>query len=284
MPTVAIFLLFISAALHTTWNVLLKQAGEKFIASWWTVVIGGVISLAVLLFIGLPPQTMWVFVFFSVLVEAGYFITLSYAYRDHDFSLVYPLARGTAPAFLTVWALSFIGERPTAGGLLGLGMIICGLLVIGAGTLLRSKTKNLHLKGILLGLMTALIISIYTAIDGAAVKQGHAMAYAFAIFTLIPAAIAPFVLRRYSWPQLIGSLNQQRILFLWIGLLGIVSYLIALAAYTFAPLSYSGAIREVSVVMGAFAGWQFLGEKLGRTRLIGAVIIFAGILAIAFFG
>ena len=32
------------------------------------------------------------------------------------------------------------------------------------------------------------------------------------------------------------------------------------------------------------AGWRFLGERLGIVRVIGAVIIFAGILTIALFG
>jgi uncharacterized membrane protein len=48
-------------------------------------------------------------------------------------------------------------------------------------------------------------------------------------------------------------------------------------------LSYSGAIREVSVVIGAFLGWIFLDEPMGSTRLIGSVVIFAGILTIALF-
>lgn len=284
MPILAIALLFVSAALHTTWNLLLKQAGEKFIATWWAVAIGGVISLAALLFTGLPPRAMWIFIFFSVLVEAAYFVTLSYAYQDHDFSLIYPLARGAAPAFLVTWSLFLLGEELTPPGLLGLALIIFGLLIIGAVTLLRAESKNIHLKGITLGLTTALFISIYTAIDGTAVRQGHALAYAFVVFGSIPVFTAPFVLRRYPWPQLLDAWSAQRIRFLIIGLLSVFSYLIALLAYTFAPLGYSGAIREVSVVMGAFAGWQFLGEKLGATRLVGAAIIFAGILVIALFG
>jgi drug/metabolite transporter (DMT)-like permease len=36
--------------------------------------------------------------------------------------------------------------------------------------------------------------------------------------------------------------------------------------------------------MGAFAGWKFLGEKLGRIRILGAVVIFIGIILIAVFG
>jgi drug/metabolite transporter (DMT)-like permease len=36
--------------------------------------------------------------------------------------------------------------------------------------------------------------------------------------------------------------------------------------------------------MGAFAGWQFLGEKMGWRRVAGATVIFAGIVVIALFG
>jgi drug/metabolite transporter (DMT)-like permease len=64
----------------------------------------------------------------------------------------------------------------------------------------------------------------------------------------------------------------------------VVAYLLALIAYTFAPLSYSGAIREVSVVIGAFLGWRFLNEKMGSRRVLGAAVIFAGILVIAILG
>ncbi|HEX2696246.1 MAG TPA: DMT family transporter [Anaerolineales bacterium] len=284
MPLAAIGLLFLSALLHTTWNLLLKKSDDKFVASWWTVVVGGVLSLAVMFFVGLPARTLWAYLFFSVLVEAAYFVTLSLAYRDHDFSLIYPLARGAAPAFLALWSLIFIGERPTLGGFIGLGLIIAGLLIIGTSTLLQSETKSIHLKGIALGLTTALFISTYTAIDGTAVKQGHAVAYAFAIFTLIPVAVAPYVLTRYPFQKLIGVWNQGRSRFVLIGILGVAAYFVALMAYRFAPLSYSGAIREVSVVIGAFAGWKFLGERLGGTRLIGAAVIFAGILVIALFG
>jgi drug/metabolite transporter (DMT)-like permease len=66
--------------------------------------------------------------------------------------------------------------------------------------------------------------------------------------------------------------------------MGIVAYLFALFAYSLAPGNYSEAIREVSVVIGALAGWQFLGEKMGKIRVLGAVVIFTGIILIAVFG
>jgi uncharacterized membrane protein len=40
----------------------------------------------------------------------------------------------------------------------------------------------------------------------------------------------------------------------------------------------------VSVVIGAVLGGQFLEEKMGGTRVLGSIVIFAGILIIAIFG
>jgi drug/metabolite transporter (DMT)-like permease len=104
------------------------------------------------------------------------------------------------------------------------------------------------------------------------------------MFTLIPVWSTPFVLRNYGWSQVVAEWKIQPVRFLIAGFLGVLAYLIALYAYSFAPVSYSSAIREVSVVLGALAGWRFLGETLGPFRVIGAFIIFSGILIIALFG
>ena len=86
----------------------------------------------------------WKCAIFSILTEAVYFITLSYAYHDNEFSLVYPVARGSAPAFLALWSFVFLHERLTSGGIVGLAMIIIGLFIIGLSTLLRSHVNHLH--------------------------------------------------------------------------------------------------------------------------------------------
>ena len=45
MPLGALALLFGSAILHTTWNLLLKQAGEKYMATWWGMLLGSLLFL-----------------------------------------------------------------------------------------------------------------------------------------------------------------------------------------------------------------------------------------------
>lgn len=284
MPILAILLLLTGAILHTGWNLILKRSKDKYVASWWMVVSGGVVALVGLAFTGLPVREMWIFAFFSILTEAAYFVILSYAYRDNEFSLIYPVARGAAPAFLTVWSFLFLGEQPTSGGLLGLGLIIVGLLIIGGSALLGTIATHLHFRGVAVAMFIALLISIYSVIDGAAVKVGSATAYVMTMFALVPIPITPFIVRQYGWNHLWSELKNQGIRLPLMGILGVSAYLLAVLAYSMAPLSYSGAIREVSVVFGALAGWWFLNERMGAWRVLGAAVIFAGILVIAMFG
>jgi drug/metabolite transporter (DMT)-like permease len=283
MPPIAIALLFFSAILHTTWNLLLKQTDDKYIATWWAVLVGSLLFLPVLFFTGLPAKETWVLLVASVCIEVVYYALLSAAYTDSDFSLVYPLARGTAPAFIALWSVWFLGETLSPGGLAGLIIVVLGLLIVGGSGLFITPEKP-HLKGILLALTIALLISFYSAIDGAAVKQTSALPYAVLVFFLAPAFASPVVIKRYGWQRLTSVWKTNRNRLILIGLLTVCAYLLVLAAYSMAPISYSGAIREVSVVLGAFAGWRFLNEKLGGWRLFGSTVIFLGILVIAFLG
>ena len=284
MPVIAVVLLLISAILHTSWNLLIKQSKDKYIVTWWMVTFGGMFAILALLFIGLPPRTMWIFALVSVCVEATYFITLSYAYHDNDFSLVYPVARGTAPAFLAVWSFLFLHETLTTGGLVGLGMIIGGLIIIGVNTLMQSHVTHVHFKGVAVALCIALLISIYSIIDGSAVKNGYALPYVMSMFALVPLPITPFIFREYKWTRVKEALLNQPIRVPLAGILGVLSYLMAVFSFSIAPVSYAGAVREVSVVFGALTGWWFLKERLGGVRVVGAIVIFAGILVIAMFG
>jgi drug/metabolite transporter (DMT)-like permease len=284
MPISALILLFLSASMHAMWNFLLKSADEKYIAMGWQVILSGIFALGFLFFTGLPPRSMWGFAVISMTLEAIYFILLCVAYSDHDFSLVYPIARGAAPAFLALWSAILLHEQLTVGGYIGIAFITVGVMVIGATTLINSNGEKPHLRGILTALLVALVISIYTFIDGTAVKNGPALPYGLFMFVMVPFVTTPYLTRKYGWSHFADMWKKNRGYLLLGGVLGLVAYMMALFAYTFAPLSYSGAIREVSAVIGAFLGWRFLKEELGGVRVVGATIVFAGVMVIAVFG
>ena len=284
MSTFAISILLISAVLHTVWNLLIKQSEDKYIVTFWMVTFGGLFAIVALFFTGLPPREMWVFAVISVCVEVAYFISLSYAYHDNDFSLIYPVARGAAPAFIAAWSFLFLRESLKTGGVIGLAFIIGGLVIIGVNALTQAHVTRVHFKGVAVALFIDLLISIYSTIDGSAVKNGYALPYVMAMFALVPFVISPFVFRQYGWARIRDALVKQpvRVLLAWV--LGVLAYLMAVFAYSIAPLSYAGAVREVSVVFGALAGWWLLKERMGGARVFGALVIFAGVFMIAVFG
>lgn len=284
MPILALLLLFLSATMHAIWNFLLKSAEEKYAAMGWQTILSGILALGVMFYSGLPPREMWLFAVISMLLEAVYFILLCIAYSDHDFSLVYPIARGAAPALLVVWTAVFLQERLTVAGYIGLAMITIGMMVIGATALLQSKGEKIHLKGVLTALTVALVISLYTFIDGKAVKSGPALPYGLSMFVMVPFVTTPYIAYHYGWDSFTRVWKRNRNYLFVGGVLGLVAYMLALFAYTFAPLGYSGAIREVSAVIGAFLGWQLLKEQMGELRVIGSVIVFAGVMVIAVLG
>ncbi len=284
MPIAALILLFLSASMHAAWNFLLKSSEEKYVAMGWQVILGGILSMVLLFFAGLPPRSMWFWVVLSMILEAIYFILLCIAYSDHDFSLVYPIARGAAPALLVLWSAIFLREQLTVGGYLGLAFITGGMMVIGGITLLQSTGEKPHLRGILTALAVALIISTYTFIDGIAVRNGSALQYGLSMFVMVPFVTTPYIVNRYGWDAFGRVWNKNRGYLLIGGVLGLIAYMLALFAYTMAPLSYAGAIREVSAVIGAFLGWRFLKEEMGGVRVAGSVIVFIGVMVIAVFG
>jgi drug/metabolite transporter (DMT)-like permease len=162
-----------------------------------------------------------------------------------------------------------------------LGIIVIGLLIMGVGNLLHTPGPKPHLRDILLAFVLAIFISIYSTIDGAAVKHTAPFPYTILVFFLAPVFTAPWMFISFGWQTLKNQWLDHHIRLISIGLLSVVAYLLVLSAYSISLVSYSGAIREVSVVLGAFAGWKLLGERLGVLRVVGAVIIFIGILVVA---
>jgi drug/metabolite transporter (DMT)-like permease len=285
MVLLALALLLIAAALHATWNLFVKRAREKQVMTWLALLVGVLIYLPIVLLNPINVLSVWPFILSSAIMEAIYFIVLLRAYEYGDFSLVYPMARGTAPAFLAIWAAFFLGERPTLFGAIGISLLVLGLVVVG-GKVWWSLRKAAKLSTNALGmaLAVALCISIYSAIDGAAVHRVNPLPYTVIVIALAAAIITPAVLLRYGKAAIGEEWRANWLRILLVGIFSLLAYILALKSYTMIRVSYAGAIREVSVVFAAFLGWRLLNEELGAIRLVGSGLIFSGILVIALAG
>ena len=122
----ALGILLVAACMHAGWNLLLKRAGGSYASLWWALVLSSLVCLPVLFIYAPLPARVWPYVIATSLVEAAYYGTLASAYQQEDFSLVYPIARGAAPALLAVWSILFLKETPSLAGKIGLGSFDVG--------------------------------------------------------------------------------------------------------------------------------------------------------------
>jgi len=161
VPLTALGILLVAAMMHTTWNLFVKRAKEKQVFIWCSLIAGVIIFSPLLFTSSLFIVSIWPYLLSSALVEAIYYITLIRAYENGDFSLVYPMARGAAPAFLLIWATVFLGERPRLFGLIGIALLVFGLIIVGGKTWWTLRKTTVFSKSTLaLALGVACCISV----------------------------------------------------------------------------------------------------------------------------
>lgn len=269
-----------AAALHAAWNALVRASADKFLDTVMIVVGAGVWAALLLPLMPFPAVESWPYLAASVVIHVAYFALVAVSYRGGELSFVYPLMRGSAPAFTAVAGLLLLNESPSAGGWAGVLLISCGVLVL-AGDSLRSGTFRIAPAAF--ALTNAGVIVVYTLVDGQGARlSGHAFSYTGWMFLLT----GPLLLAIAAAGQ--GRGIVQRIRRGWHrGLLGgactLASYGLALWAMTRAPIALVAALRETSVVFAVIFAAAILKEPVTRVRYVSIVAVCAGAMAMKLF-
>src|SRR5574341_1557251 len=209
MALVSVFLVAVAAVFHACWNLLAKRSVDKLVFLWWTGVAGSLVLLPFVLW-SLPattwPTAAWGRVALAGGLRAVYFVFIGAAYARGDFSLVYPLARGTAPALVPILAVLLLGETLTPSGGMGVAAVVLGVYTIHLpGLALRHVLTPLRALrsphagfAILTGLMTA----TYSIVDKWNVRSGMPLlAYAYLTIPVAALLLTPIVRRRPGAPR-----------------------------------------------------------------------------------
>jgi len=285
-------LVAVSAVLHLAWNVRLKTAGDPLRAATIGMVAAsvGIVPLGVAVWWSqgrpaLPPEGVALGLLSGV-VEAAYFIFLSAAYRRGDLSVVYPLARGTAPLLAVFIGVVVLGERLGVAGSLGVIALLAGFLVLQrpwrAIALARSGSAGARQaaadSAILYALATGVMIATYTAIDRVGTRLIDVLTYAAILWGTCAVLLCLWVafaaggdLLRY------GPVAARRAAVG--GWLTLLAYLCILVALSVAPLSGVAPLRESATVFAAAWGSVRMGEASDRSeavRRIGASVLIVG--------
>jgi drug/metabolite transporter (DMT)-like permease len=286
MPPVALALVLVAAVLHATWNLCAKRAGGGLPFVW---LVGAVICagyVPVLAFYWsrhhptLPAGAIpWILG--SGVIKTGYALFLQRGYRTGDFSLIYPLARGTGPLLSTLAAIAFLGERPSLLAIAGGGLIITAIFFLTGGVQLFHRSRA-HLRhAVAYGATSGVLIATYTLWDrqGVAIIGVPPLLYdAGTAFTQL-ALLTPFAFHRRA--EVAAEWRDKKHWALAVALLSPVAYVLVLTALAVAPVSYVAPAREVSIVLGAFLGAKLLKEADGRRRIWAALAVATGVIALA---
>ncbi len=270
MPLGVFLLVLLGAALHASWNAIVKGAGDKLLTMILVGASAAALAGAALPFLPPPAPGSRPFIAASVLLQVVYFVLVVRAYDAADLSLAYPVMRGSAPLLVALAGRAAIGERLSPAAWLGTGAVCLGILCMAAGS------RREHRRGLTFALLNALVIAAYTLVDGMGVRRsGAPAAYTLWIFLLtgVPLAAWACVWKREAltrcaargWPYgLVGGAGA------------VASYGLALWAMTRAPVAVVAALRETSILFGIAISGLWLKERPGPVRLAAAGIITLG--------
>ncbi|MDO8318444.1 DMT family transporter [Rhodoferax sp.] len=275
---VALAVLF-GALLHASWNALVKSSTDKEMDTALIHLIGSLMAIPLVLLMGLPPRSAWPYLVVSITIHIGYYFALTGAYRHGELGLTYPLMRGVAPLLVALSASFTLHEQLSLLAWLGVLGISLGVLTLGL-----SQHAFDAPKAVAFALANAVIIAVYTVVDGLGVRAAGTtltttLQYVATLFMFDgwPFALIILAQRRGALPRY----ARQRWPLASVGALASLgSYGIALWAMTRAPVAMVVALREVSVLFAVVIGALVLGEALTLRRIVGALVIIAGVMAL----
>ncbi|MCJ7711587.1 MAG: EamA family transporter, partial [Chloroflexi bacterium] len=251
MDPFALGCIAIAAVLHAAWNILLKTAGDPLRTATVGVVAASLVlvPLAVIAWLVADrpdvPAEAWGLGIVSGGVEVAYFVFLAAAYRRSDLSVVYPIARGSAPIMAVAVGVLVLGERLPPPAWLGVGLLLAGLLVVQRPWRLV-RTSGADRSGAGFALLTGAMIATYSALDRVGVQQAPAWLYAAILW---PTCALGLLVVAWLRPRIAGGEHARPDVPLDVpravggGLLIFTAYGFVLAALSRAPLAVVAPLR-----------------------------------------
>jgi drug/metabolite transporter (DMT)-like permease len=267
MPATALAFALSAAIFHAVWNLLLARARDVEAATAVALLTAEVVFAPVAVVVWRADAGVVPWLVGSGLFELAYFALLATAYRKAPLSVVYPVARGGAPVVVLLVSVVALGHSTSAGQVAGVALIVAGVLLVrGLG---RADTV-----GLAFGVAIACCIGGYTLIDKHGIAHAGPVPY-LELSMLAPSALyAAAVLRVKGHAAVRAAARPPAFT---AGIATFVAYALVLAALERASAASVAAVRETSVVVASFLAVVVLKERFVPSRLLGAVIVVAGI-------
>jgi uncharacterized membrane protein len=267
VPATALGLALAAAFVHAFWNFLLARARDPEAATAVAVVVAVVAFAPAAAIFWDVEASVWPYALGSAALELAYFALLAAAYRRAELSLVYPVARGSAPVLVLVIGVAALGVSTSWQQAAGVALVAVGIVLVRG---LRGETGP----GAAFGLVIGACIAGYTLIDNGGIEHASPISYLELTMLLPTIAYAAAVLVGKGPGAIRAEANVSSVL---AGLATFVAYALVLAALERASAASVAAVRETSVLVATALAAVFLKERIGWARMAGALAVVAGI-------
>lgn len=287
MSLLALLLITASAFMHASWNYLAKRSNGGFGFVWLYMTVSTAIyaPAVICLIIVIPVDIGWIEIGFmagSAVIHLIYSLLLQKGYSIGDFSIVYPVCRGTGPLIAAISATFIYGEHLTFSTVIGIVLITVSIFII-TGGIQAIKQAN-TLVPLLYGLVIGVAIACYTLLDKGAVSivfiPPLLLSYGIVIGQVI--ILSLFIVPYWKEVQYMWRYHRKEAI--GVGVLNQLAYILVLTALTFTPVSHVAPIREISIIIGTLMGSRLLSEGLGLRRTAASITMVIGVITIALSG
>lgn len=268
MPVDALAFALAAAFLHAFWNLLIARANDPEAAT----AVAMLVALA-----AYAPVAAWTwrvepsaapYLAVTSFLQLGYVILLAAAYRRAELSVVYPIARGTAPVLVLLVAVAALGAGSSAQQAAGVCLVGFGILLV------RGLRRAADPTGVLFGLVIACFIAGYTLVDKYGIRYAAPFAYLEMSMLLSGIGYAAALTGLRGRASIRAELNLASVA---AGLATFGAYGLVLAALQRAAAAPVAAVRETSIVITAAFAALVLREPVGPARLAGAALVAGGV-------
>jgi drug/metabolite transporter (DMT)-like permease len=257
---------------HAGWNLLLAREEDTHAATAVAIGIGALVFAPVAVADWRMSAGAVPYMATSTVLELAYLMLLASAYALAALSFVYPIARGSAPVLVLVVSVVFLGAAVSLAAAGGVLLVATGVMLV-RGVRERPPARDL---GLALGVGAC--IAAYTLVDKQGIRHASPIAYFEVVITGMAVVYLAILASRRGLDPLRRAVKLS-VALIGVGCFG--SYALILLALTRAPAAPVAAVREVSVLIATAVAARALDERVGLERLAGAVLVVAGIAAIA---
>ena len=275
VATLSIVLILISAICHALVGALMKRSDDKLVLRGILGTTALIIALPFALALPFPPMNVFLIMLIGIAIHYVYQFAQAAAFTKGDMSVVYPIMRGFAPALAAIFAFLFLKETLTQIEMIGLAIVVISL--VGFGWPQKVKIEGAA-AAIAIALICGLLTAVYTVIDAYGMRIApHRFAFIAWFFVIEGFGIAILIsfLKRKNLKAKFTKDYKGGIM---AGVFGLISYSMALYAFSIAPIAGLAAIRETSVIFGAILASLWLKEDFGRRRIVLAIILAFGLI------